>query len=58
MYRTEMYTENKNYSLTDGVGVDDLVLGVDVDLAALVLPRLDGQQQQVELRVADLRDLK
>ena len=53
-----MYTESKNYSLTDGVGVDDLVLGVDVDLAALVLPRLDGQQEQVELRVADLRDLK
>ena len=45
-------------ALTDGVRVDDLVLGVDVDLAALVLPRLDGQQEQVQLSVTNLGHLK
>ena len=44
--------------LTDGIGVDDLVLRVDVDLAALVLSRLDGQQEQVQLSVTNLRHLK
>ena len=31
-------------SLTYDVGVDDFVLGVDVDLSALILPRLDRQK--------------
>ncbi len=44
--------------LTDSVRIDDLVLRVDVDLASLVLSRLDRQQQQVQLRVANLGDLQ
>lgn len=55
--------EKKNHqqfkdTSTDGIGIDDLVLGVDGDVATLVLPGLNGQKQQVELHVADLGHLK
>ena len=43
--------------LTNCVGVDGHVLGIDVDLAALELARLDGDQQQVQLGVAELGNL-
>lgn len=44
--------------LTYCVRIDDLVLRVYVDLAALELPRLDCQQQQVQLAVANLGSLQ
>ena len=43
--------------LTYGVRVDDHVLGVDEDVPALELPGLDGQQEEVELGVAEVRHL-
>ena len=43
---------------TDCVWIDDLVLGIDVDFSPFVLPGLDGQEEQIELSVADIGDLE
>ena len=40
--------------LTYCVGIDDFILWVDVDVASFVLPGFHGEEQQVELGVANL----
>ena len=47
----------RKFPLTDNIGRDPLVPGVDPDVAALVLPCLHRDQHQVELYIADLRYL-
>ncbi len=44
-------------SLTYCVWVYDLLLGVDVDLPSLVLAGLDGEEEKVQLGVAQLGNL-